>query len=62
MFDVFVDYDFEMSTTEDEYPIQTLTSDGQHETFSEGIGTKCPDRSPDDPDVLGTKDFIEAGG
>jgi hypothetical protein len=51
-----------MSTTEDEYPIQTLTSDRADEAFSEGIGTRCLDRSPDDPDALRAEDLIEAGG
>jgi hypothetical protein len=60
--DVLVDYAFEMSTTEDEYPIQTLTSDRADEAFGECIGTRCPDRSTNNPNGLRAEDLIEAGG
>ena len=60
--DVFVDDGFEMSTAEDEHPIQTFTSDGPDKPFSKGICTGCPDRGVDDPNAFGTEDLIEARG
>ena len=59
--DVLVDDGFEMATTEDEYSIQTFTTDGSYKPFSEGVGSRCPDRRPKDPDALGAEDLIESG-
>lgn len=60
--DVLADNCFEMSTTDDEYSIQTFTPDGADETLSEGVGPWCPDWRFDDPDPLGAKHLVEAGG
>jgi hypothetical protein len=51
----------EMSTTEDEHPVETFTPDSADETLSEGVATRCPNRSSDDPDALGAEDLIESG-
>jgi hypothetical protein len=58
--DVLVDDDFEMSTTENEHSVQTFTPDSTDEALSEGVGTRCPDRSADGPNALGTEDLVES--
>jgi hypothetical protein len=55
-------YLIEMSTTEDEHPIQTLTADRPDKALSECVGSRRPDRGPDDADALGTEDLVEDGG
>ena len=59
--DVLVDHGLDISTTEDEHPVQTFAPDRADEALSEGVGTRCPDRSPDDPDAFGAEGLIEAG-
>jgi hypothetical protein len=51
--DVLVDDDFEMSTTEDEHPVQTFTPDGSDEALGECVGPWSPERSADGPNSLG---------
>jgi hypothetical protein len=36
--DVFVDHSFEVSTTEDEHPVETFTSDSPDKALGEGVG------------------------
>ena len=62
MLDVLVDYGSEVSTIEDEYPIEAFTPDRPDEAFSEGVGSRRPGRCSDDPGALGAEDLIEAGG
>jgi hypothetical protein len=62
MLDVLVKDDFEMSTTEDEDPVETFSSYRADEALSEGVGTGRSNRSPDDPDAPGEEDLVEAGG
>jgi hypothetical protein len=57
--DVLGQDSFEVSTTEDQYSVQTFTPDGADEALGEGVGPGCPDRGADDPDVLRPKDLIE---
>ncbi len=40
--DIFADYSSEMSTTEDEHPVKTLTSDGTDDTLREVLGPVEP--------------------
>ena len=51
----------EMTTSEDDEPVQTLSADRADETLGEGVR---PGRSTglDDPDTLGAKYLVEAGG
>jgi len=59
--DVRMHHGLEMSTTEDEHPVQTFTSGSADEALSEGVGTRCSNRSSDDPDSIGGEDLVEAG-
>src|ERR1039457_3866875 len=59
--DVLVDDGLEMSTTEDEHPVQTFTPDSTDEALSDGGCTGRPDRSADGPDTFGAEDLVEAG-
>ena len=59
--DVLVDNGFELSTPEDQHPVQTFTSDGPHEALGEGVGSRCPDRRTEDPNALGAEHLVEAG-
>jgi hypothetical protein len=59
--DILVDDGLEMSTTEDEHPVQTFTPDSTDEALSDGVCTGRPDRSADGPDTLEAEDLVEAG-
>src|SRR5664280_474294 len=59
--DVPMDDCFEVATTKDEHPVQTFTPDSADEALSEGVCTRRPDRSSDDPDSIGGEDLVEAG-
>ncbi len=50
-----------MSTTEDQYPIQTFPPNGPDETLREGDGSRRSDRRADDPNALGAEDSVEGG-
>jgi hypothetical protein len=52
--DVLVGHGFEMSSIEDEHPVQTFTPDGADE-LSEGVRTGRTDRSTGGPNALGTR-------
>jgi hypothetical protein len=39
---VLAEYSFEMSTTEDEHPVQTLAPDSPDETLGQGVGSRRP--------------------
>ena len=60
--DVFVDHSFEVSTTEDERPVKTFTSDSPDEALSEGVGPGRFYRRSNDADTLCPEDLVEAGG
>jgi hypothetical protein len=49
--DVLMDHGFEMSTTEDEHPVQTFTPNGPDEALGEGVGTGSLDRRSNDADT-----------
>src|ERR1039457_2809411 len=59
--DVLMDDGFEMSTTEDEHPVQTFTPDSTDEALGEGVRAGRPDRSSDGPDAIGGEDLVESG-
>src|SRR5665213_3633258 len=59
--DVLVDDSFEMSTTEDEHPVQTFTPDSTDEALGEGVCSGRSDRSSNGPDALGAEHLVEAG-
>ena len=59
--DVLADHTFEMATTEDEHPVEALTTNGSDEPLCEGVGTRCSNGCADNPDALGAENLIEAG-
>jgi hypothetical protein len=50
-----------MVATEDQHPVEALTTDGVDEALCEGIGLWRPDRGANDPDAFGIEDLIEVG-
>src|SRR5664280_1287135 len=52
----------QMSTTEDEHPVEALSAYGADEALGEGVGLRSSDRGTDDPDALGLEDLVEARG
>lgn len=50
--DVLVNDCVEMSTSEDELPVQTFAADGADEALGESICTRCPDRRRDHPEGI----------
>ncbi len=58
--DILVDYGFEMTSANDQHVVEAPPVDRTDEVLTEGISTRGPNRSPDDPDALGAKDLVEA--
>src|ERR1019366_5721209 len=58
---VLVDDSFEMSTTEDEHPVQAFTPDSTDEALGEGVCSGRSDRSSNGSDALGAEHLVEAG-
>src|SRR5664280_346992 len=50
---------FQMASTEDQHPVQTLMTDGVDEALGEGVGPRCAHRGADDPDPLSLEDLVE---
>jgi hypothetical protein len=59
--DVLVDHGFEMIAADYQHAIEALPADRANETLSEGVRTRCPDRSTNGSNVLGAEDLVEAG-
>jgi hypothetical protein len=51
---------FQLSMTEDEHPVEALSTYGADETLGVGVGLRSPDRGADDPDAFGPEDLVEA--
>src|SRR5665213_1436007 len=60
--DVLGQDSFQMSTTEDEHPVEALSTYGADEALGEGVGLRSPDRGADDPDAFGPEDLVETRG
>lgn len=60
--DELAEHFFELAAMEDQHPIEAFTTDGADETLGEGIGSRSPHWSVDDPDAFGAKDLVEARG
>ncbi len=58
--DVLAEHPFEMTSTEDERPVQALGSDGVHLSLGEGVRPRSPERGENDPHSLAREDAIEA--
>ena len=41
---------FELTPGEDQHAVEALAADGVDEALRKGVGTRCSDRSADDPD------------
>jgi len=50
--DILVDHGFEMPTTEDQHPVEALTTHGASEALGEGVGPWRSDRGADDSDEV----------
>ena len=59
MLDELGEHDFEVAPSEDEHPVEALSSDGAYESF--GVRPRCPDRDVDDSDPLSGEDGTEGG-
>ena len=51
-----------MPAADDQDPITALTAYGADEALGETVGSRSSDRGSDDPDAVGTEDFVEARG
>jgi hypothetical protein len=40
VFDVFAEHGFKMTSSEDEHPIEALSTDGAHESLGNGLGVR----------------------
>jgi hypothetical protein len=52
----------EVSSAEDEGPVQALGSDRPHPSFAGGVGVRGPDRGEDDAHALGPEHLVEGAG
>src|SRR5664280_751238 len=62
MGDVLGQNSLEVSTPEDEHPIEAITADGPDEALGECVGPGSPDRGADDADTFCLEDLVEARG
>ena len=51
----------EVTTPEDEEPVETLSADGAHKALGEGVRPRGSDRGLDDLDALGPEHLVGAG-
>ena len=61
MVDVLSEDGFELTSVEDQHPVETLAADGADEALGKGVGPRGSDRRADDPDAHRTEDLVEAG-
>jgi hypothetical protein len=59
--DVLTDHQLEVTTVDDQHPIEALTTDGSDEALGECFGTRSANRCADDTDALGAEDLVEGG-
>ncbi len=59
MGDVLGQDSLEVSTPDDEHPVEALTADGPDEALGEGVGPGSSDRGADDADTFCLEDLIE---
>ena len=59
---VLGEHRFEMTTTEDEEPIETLSAGGAYESLGDRVRTRRSHGRLDDPDALRAEHLVEAGG
>lgn len=59
--DELIECGLEMTSIDDQHPVQPLPTDGAHEAFGEGIGPRRPDRRANDSDAFGAEHLVEAG-
>jgi hypothetical protein len=50
----------QVARSDDQDPIEALGPDRLYPPFCEGVGARCPDRSANDIDAIGSEDRIEA--
>src|ERR1019366_8922342 len=58
--DVVGQYVLQVTATEDQHPVQTLTTHRADEAFGEGVGPWSPDWGANDPNALRAEDLVEA--
>src|ERR1019366_3911702 len=58
--DVVGQHVLQMTATEDQHPVQTLTTHRADEALGEGVGPWSPDWRADDSDVLRPENLVEA--
>ena len=51
-----------VTLVDDQDAIEEFTPDGAHEASGDGVGPRRPHRRPDDPDIDGGEDGVEARG
>src|ERR1035441_8362349 len=56
-----VDHGSEVTSADDQHPVEALPADRADEALGEGIGTRSSVRCAGDPGALGAKDLVEAG-
>ena len=61
MIEVLHQHCFELTSVEDQHPVETLSTDGADEALGEGVGPRGSDRRADDLDPLRPEDFVETG-
>ncbi len=52
----------EVTSSEDEHPIEALAPQRTDRPLANGVRPKCPGRGLDDPDALGPNDLVEEPG
>jgi len=57
--DIFGEQGFEMSTAQDEHPVEALAAEGADHAFADRVRPRCPDRILQNPDPVGSKDGVE---
>ena len=61
MIDVLHQDGFELTSVQDQHPVETLSTDGADAALGEGVGPRGSDRRADDLDPLGPEDLVEPG-
>jgi hypothetical protein len=57
--DVGVEHALEMSPTQDEQPVETLSPDCPDPPLRVGVRARCPHRRPKNPDVFTPEDVVK---
>ena len=56
---VLGEYDLQVTTAEDEHPVEARASNGAEHALADGVGPRCPHRGLDDAGALGGEDGVK---